>query len=222
MTALFFWFLLFAPSANPDAQLHQALQTKTGSLTLPAGVFEISRELTLPPDARNLTIDASKTTIKAASTFRGRALIAIPGGTNIHITGLTLDGNRDAVSHPTGLPPSGTTFARFTPNNGILAENVTGLEIANMRINHVAGFAILVNAGRNVRIHGIDVADSGSLDAHGHNNTTGGILLEEGVSDFEVTHCRFGKVSGNGIWTHSYGNSARDSHGRIADNEFAK
>ena len=221
MTAFFLWLLLFAPTPNPDAPLRQALQTKTGTVALPAGEFEIAREITLPPDARDLTIDASKTTIKAAATFRGPALIAIPGGSNVHITGLTLDGNRETVSRPMGLPPSGTTFARFTPNNGILAENVTGLEIANMRINHVAGFAILVNAGRNVRIHDIDVADSGSLDPHGRNNTTGGILLEEGVSDFEVTHCRFGKVSGNGIWTHSYGNSPRDSKGRIADNEFA-
>ena len=126
MTPLLLWLLLFAPSASPDAQLRQALQTKTGAVALPAGEFEITRELTLPPDAHDLTIDGSKTAIKAAATFRGRALIAIPGGTNIHITGLTLDGNRDAVSHPTGLPPSGTTFARFTPNNGILAENVTG------------------------------------------------------------------------------------------------
>ena len=221
MIPIFVWLLLFAPAPNSDAQLRQALQTKTGTVALPAGEFQISREITLPPDARNLTIDASKTTIKASATFRGRALIAIPGGMNIHITGLTLDGNREAVSRPAGLPPSETTFARFTPNNGILAENVTGLELANMRINRVAGFAILVSAGRSVRIHGIDVADSGSLDAKGRNNTTGGILLEEGVSDFEITHCRFGKVSGNGIWTHSWGKSPRDSRGRIADNEFA-
>jgi hypothetical protein len=221
MTPLLLWLLLFAPSANSDAQLRQALQAKTGTVTLPAGEFEISREITLPPDARNLNIDASKTTIKAAAAFRGRALIAIPGGTNIHITGLMLDGNREAVSHPIGLPPVETAFSRFIPNNGILAENVSGLEIANMRINRVAGFAILVNSGRNVRIHDIDVADSGSLDVHRRNNTTGGILLEEGVNDFEITHCRFGKVSGNGIWTHSYAQSPRASHGRIAENEFA-
>ena len=223
MTAIFLWLLgfLFAPAANSDAQLRQALQTKTGTIILPAGEFEISGEITLPPDARDLTVDASKTTIKAAATFRGRALLAIPGGMNIRITGLTLEGNRQSVSRPMGLPPSGSTFARFTPDNGIFAENVAGLEIANMRINHVAGFAILVNAGHNARIHGIDVADSGSLDPHGRNNATGGILLEENVADFEITHCRFGKVSGNGIWTHSSGYSPRASHGRIAQNEFA-
>src|SRR6185312_14291633 len=123
MTPLFIWLLLFAPAANSDARLRQALQTKTGTVALPAGEFQISREITLPPDARNLAIDASKTTIKAAANFRGRALISIPGGMNVHITGLTLDGNREAVSRPAGLPPSETTFARFTPNNGILAEN---------------------------------------------------------------------------------------------------
>src|SRR5581483_10900611 len=117
MTLLFLWLLLFAPSENSDAPLRQALQTKTGAITLPAGQFEIAREITLAPDVRDLTIDASKTTIKAAPGFRGRALIAIPGGVNVQIAGLTLDGNREAISHPAGLPPSGTTFARFTPNN---------------------------------------------------------------------------------------------------------
>jgi parallel beta-helix repeat protein len=221
MTPLILWLLLFAPATNPDTPLRQALQTKTGHITLPAGEFELTREITLPPDAHDLTIDASKTTIKAASSFRGRALIVIPGGSNIHITGGTFDGNRTAVSRPMGLPPAETLFSRFTPNNGILAENVTGLEIANMRMNRVAGFAILVSGGRDVRIHGIDVADSGSLDPHGRNNATGGILLEEGVAGFEITRCRFGKVSGNGIWTHSYAESPRASHGRIAENEFA-
>jgi hypothetical protein len=223
MNPFFLWILafLFAPPTNSEAQLSEALRTKTGNVTLPAGEFEIAREITLAPDAHDLTIDGAKTTIKAAASFRGRALIVVPGGANIHIAGLVLDGNREAVARPMGLPPVETLFSRFTPNNGILAENVIGLEIANMRVNHVAGFAILVNAGRNVRIHGIDVADSGSLDAKRRNNTTGGILLEEGVSDFEVSHCRFGKISGNGIWTHSYGHSPRGSQGRIAENEFA-
>ncbi len=89
------------------------------------------------------------------------------------------------------------------PNNGILAEGVTNLEIGQVTATAVAGFTILVNAGHTVRIHDIKIANSGGLNARKRNNTTGGILLEEGTTDFEVLNCRIADVRGNGIWTHS-------------------
>jgi hypothetical protein len=111
-------------------------------------------------------------------------------------------------------------FSRFIPNNGILAEGVTGLEIAQVRATGIAGYTILVNAGHTVKIRGVEINDSGGLNARKRNNTTGGILLEEGTSDFEVLDCRIANVRGNGIWTHANGNP-RNARGRIAGNEFA-
>ena len=62
--------------------------------------------------------------------------------------------------------------------------------------------------------------DSGSRDAAGRNNTTGGILLEEGTTDFRVTSCDFRNVRGNGVWTHSLYTSPRNARGLFADNSF--
>jgi hypothetical protein len=208
-------------AATPEADLRAKLEAKTGAVTLPAGAIEISREIVLPADAHDLIIRGASTTIKAAAAFRGRALLVIPSGRNIRIDGLSVDGNRDAVGKPLGLPGSDVMFSRFTPNNGILAETVTGLDIGPVKATGIAGFAILVNASHTVKIHNIEVSGSGGENARHRNNTSGGILLEEGTTDFEVLDCRLADVRGNGIWTHSLYTSARNARGRIAGNEFA-
>ena len=65
------------------------------------------------------------------------------------------------------------------------------------------------------------ITESGSLDANGHNNGSGGVVLEEGVSDFEITHSLIGKIRGIGIWISSADVSSTATRGRISDNEFA-
>ncbi len=211
--------LIAAPPT--ESGLRTLLLAKTGTVTLPAGTIEITREITLPSDAHDLDLRGGNTTIKAAATFRGRALIVIPAGKNIKLHDLSLDGNRDAIARPIGLPPSDAMFARFVPNNGILAEGVTNLEIAQIKAAGIAGMAILVNASHTVHIHDVQISGSGGLNLKKRNNATGGILLEEGTTDFEVLNCRFADVRGNGIWTHSLYTSARNARGRIAGNEFA-
>ena len=47
------------------------------------------------------------------------------------------------------------------------------------------------------------LSDSGSLNKKGRNNTSGGILLEEGTADFTVQNCVVENIRGNGVWTHS-------------------
>lgn len=224
MVSVFLWVLalLFAPAPSTETQLRTALAAKTGSVALPAGTIEISREIILQPDAHDLDIRGAGTILKAAATFRGRALLVLPAGKNIKIHDLSLDGNRDVIGRPTGLPPSEAMFSRFTQNNGILAETVTNLEIAQVKAKGIAGFAILVNAGHTVRIHDVQITESGGLNARKRNNATGGILLEEGTTDFEVLQCQIADVRGNGIWTHSLYKSPRNARGRIAGNEFAQ
>jgi hypothetical protein len=68
----------------------------------------------------------------------------------------------------------------------------------------------------------VKVEDSGSRNAAGRNNATGGILLEEGTENFQVTGCTLVNVRGNGIWTHSLYTSPRNRNGRIAGNNLER
>ncbi len=206
---------------SAEARLRTALQTKTGTAKLPSGVIEISREIILPSDAHDLEIQGANTTIKASSEFRGRALLVLPAGKNIKIHDLALDGNRDAFPQPIAPAPPTSMLSRVVANNGIIAEGVAGLEITQVKATQFAGFPILVNGGRNIRIHDVEITESGSLDANKINNGSGGLVLEEGVADFEIVHALIGKVRGNGIWIRSADNSTSATKGRIADCEFA-
>ncbi|MBZ5612286.1 MAG: right-handed parallel beta-helix repeat-containing protein, partial [Acidobacteriia bacterium] len=67
----------------------------------------------------------------------------------------------------------------------------------------------------------IRVESSGSRNARGRNNTTGGILLEEGSDAFTIADSVFGNIRGNAVWTHSMYGSPRNRSGRIANNQFS-
>jgi len=185
---------------------------------LPAGTVELDRELVVA-NGMELRAAASGTVLRAASDFRGRALVVVHGS-GVTLRGFSLDGNRDALEQPAGLPPSDKPFSQFTRGNGILAVGVSKLRIENVRFRNIAGFAVLVSRSRDIRIDQVEVADSGSRDPRGRNNTTGGILLEEGTGDFRVTRSVFRNIRGNGVWTHSLFTSPRNYDGWIAFNLF--
>jgi hypothetical protein len=162
---------------------------------------------------------ASGSVLRAAADFRGRALIVVRGN-HVVLRDFTVDGNRGMLETRLGLPAYDMPFARFTPNNGVLAEGVRHLAIQNVHFREIAGFAVLVSRSREVAIDQVSVADSGSRNPAGRNNTSGGILLEEGTSDFHVTRCELRNVKGNGIWTHSLYTSPRNARGVFAKNRF--
>ncbi len=159
--------------------------------------------------------------LRAAADFAGRAIL-VAGGDGVRIRDLVIDGNRDAVEVRAGLPAYDTPFARFTRNNGVLAEGVGGLTVENVTFRNIAGFAVLVSHGRNVTIERVRVSAGGSRNAAGRNNTTGGILLEEGTSDFRVSGCELRNIRGNGIWTHSLYTSPRNARGVFAGNRLER
>lgn len=194
----------------------------TGVLHLPAGVIELERELVTPAGTTDLEIQGAPegTVLKASPAFQGRALVVIERGRNVRIRGLTFDGNRDALARPQGLPPSNVPFFQFTRNNGVLADEVEGLRVEECVFRNIAGFAVLAARSRDVRVERVEVHDSGSLDPAGRNNTTGGVLLEEGTAQFVVRGCRFVRVRGNGVWTHSLYTSPRNRDGLIERNYF--
>lgn len=197
-----------------DTAVRKALTAKTGVVTLPAGEFEIAREIVLPADAHDLEIRGMNTTLKASAEFRGRALLGIVNGKNIRIHNLSLDGNRDAVGRMFSLPPFGTMYARFVPANGIVAENAANIEIADIKATHMAGFAVIVNSSKTVRIHDIEVTASGGFNAQRRNNGTGGIAVEENTTDFEIRRCAFASIRGDALTIRA------SDHGRVRENEF--
>src|SRR5262249_48664241 len=84
----------------------------------------------------------------------------------------------------------------------------------------IGGFAVLATRSRHVMIDHVDVRDSGSRNGAGKNNTTGGVLLEEGTAEFRVAGCTFRDVLGNGVWAHSRYTHPRDRPGGNARNRL--
>ena len=205
-----------------ESTLRAALQRPTGLIELPAGVIEITSELVIPEGAHDLEIRGAPqgTVLRGAAGFRGRAVLSLSKAVRVRLSGFTIDGNRAALERPLGLPPHDTPFSRFYPNNGILVQDAESLTISGVGFLNIANFPVLVARSRTVRIERVEITDSGSRDATGRNNSTGGILLEEGAADFEVRACRLRRVRGNGVWTHSLYTSPRNRDGVIASNEF--
>ena len=143
---------------------------------------------------------------------------ATPGANYIH--DIVIDGHRDATEVRQGLPAWNQSFAGFTQGNGIVIDGRHHVTIRNVTIRNVPGFAILVSRSHDITIDQVKIENCGSRDAAGHNNTTGGILLEEGTTDFRVTRCELRNIRGNGIWTHSLYTSPRNARGLIEGNRF--
>jgi hypothetical protein len=187
-------------------------------IQLPAGVIELRSEM-LVEGGTEVCGAAGGTTLRLAPGFAGRAAIVVRGD-GVRLSGFTIDGARDSLEIRAGLPPWDTPFARFTAANGVLAEGVSGLVVENVRFRNIAGFAVLASRARDIAIDRVQVVHSGSRNAAGRNNATGGVLFEEGSTDFRVTRCEFRDVRGNGAWTHSLYTSPRNARGLIAQNRF--
>lgn len=196
----------------------------TGTVHLPRGVTEISSEIRLPEGAHDLKIigELHDSTLRAAANFHGRAMLSCRGCRNIELRNFAIDGNRDAVGKAWPLPPAERSFAGFVPDNGILIEETTGFSADHLDFRAMAGFAILVNHSRDISLVHLLVEDSGSLNAKGRNNATGGVLLEEGTEDFAVADSMFRNIRGNAVWTHSRYRSPRNSRGKIANVKFSE
>ncbi len=184
----------------------------------PPGVTEVASEIVIDA-ATDVGGSPQGSVLRARPGFRGRAVLVVRGA-DVRLRDFTIDGNRAALEVRAGLPPSDVAFADFTRGNGVLAADVSGLVIENVRFRNIAGFAILVSRSRDVAIDRVSVSDSGSRNPEGRNNATGGILLEEGTTGFRVTRTRLRRIRGNGIWTHSLYTSPRNARGLIALNAF--
>jgi len=192
----------------------------TGTVHLPSGTVDVSAELRFPDGAHDLVIEGNRTVLRATPAFQGRAVLSCKNCRNITLRNFSIDGNRQALEKPLPMAPSDKSFAAVFPNNGLLIEAADGLAIDHVDFINVTNFAILVNHSKNVFIDHVTVRASGSRNAKARNNTSGGILLEEGTGAFTVADSEFHEIRGNALWTHSCYGSPRNRSGKFANNKF--
>ncbi len=189
---------------------------------MPAGTIEISSELTLARGAHDLEIAGASegSALKASAGFQGRAILVVDQAKHIRLRDFAIEGNRESAAKTLEMAPPENYFRMYYPDNGILADRVDGLEISGVHLAHVANFPILVSRSSGIRIAHVEVKDSGSRNAQGRNNLTGGILIEEGSSHFEVRDSVFERIAGNALWTHSLRITPRLADGVFAGNRI--
>ena len=213
--------LLLAGCGSSEARLRKTLATQTtGVIRLPRGEVEISSELTLAPGAHDLEIVGNETRLKAADNFKGRAILVLENVERIHLHYLEIDGNRQKLAKPLEMAPPENAFRVWYADNGLLVNNVAGLQIERLGLSNIVNFPILVSQSSKVRVWGSTVENSGSRNARGRNNLSGGILFEEGSSNFEVTASTFHGILGNALWTHSLFRAPRQQDGLFTSNSF--
>jgi len=213
--------VLPACALSKEARLRNTLASQTtGIIRLPQGEVEVSSELTLAPGAHDLEIVGNETRLKAAANFKGRAILVLENAQRIHLHYLEIDGNRQILAKPLEMAPPENAFRVWYPDNGVLVNNVAGLQIERLHLANVVNFPILVSQSSNVRVWGSTVENSGSKNTRGRNNLSGGILFEEGSSNFEVTESTFQRILGNALWTHSNFHAPRQRDGVFTRNKF--
>jgi hypothetical protein len=209
---------LAACGRNPQVDLDRGKSV----VELPAGETRLSRPLAVPKGAHDIKVvgSSSGSTLVLDAGFQGSAAIMIDGASNVTLSGFSIVGNRGELKSDWYLPLKEAAFADYYTANGIVVRNSTNVTIRGVRFSRIRAFPIIINATSKALIDSVTIKDSGTLNRDGHNNTTGGILIEEGSSGFEVRNSDLTRVTGNGIWTHSYARSPRQSDGVIHDNKI--
>ncbi len=214
--------LITGCGASPEAKLRRALANQlTGTIRLPSDTIELSSELTIEPGAHDLEIvGGDRSVLKANAGFKGAAILRIDRARNIRLHDFSVEGNREEAPKQVDMVPPENALRVWYADNGILADRTDVLEISRVHLSHVTSFPVLVSRSSGVRIEKVTVTDSGSRNAQGRNNLSGGILIEEGTSDFEVRDSTFQRIAGNALWTHSLRTSPRLAKGVFAGNHI--
>jgi hypothetical protein len=213
--------ILTSCGGSAEARLRKTLASQTtGVIQLPRGVIEVSSELRLAAGTHDLEISGAGTLFKAAKNFKGRAIFVAENARAIRFRDFSIDGNRAEFDQPMEMAPPENAFRIFYSHNGILVDRVEGVEISGVKFAAIPAFAVVASRSSKIRIKNVLVEDSGTLNAKRRNNTTGGIVIEEGSFDFEVKESRFRRIRGNGLWTHSLYTSPRLHDGLFAGNRF--
>jgi hypothetical protein len=208
--------------ANGNA-VQSALNRAQPIVELPAGQTRLDQPLVFPKGAHNIQLrgNPSGSTLVLNQGFKDAAAILIDDASNITLSGFSILGDRTDLKTDLNLPTREAAFADYYPANGIVVRASAAVTIRNVRFSRIRSFPVIINSASKGLIDSVTVEDSGTLNRDGHNNTTGGILLEEGSTNFEVRDSTLSRVTGNAIWTHSYARSPRQSDGIIRGNTIS-
>lgn len=203
--------------------MQASLQSAPSVVELPAGMVHLKKPLVVPAGTKNLIIRGNRrgSTLAFDPDFHGSAAIEANGVTNLTLSGFEIEGDRTDMKSDWYLPLNEAAFADYYSANGIVIRNSTNVTIQGIVISQVRAFPIIINATAKSLIDSVNIDDCGTLNREGHNNTTGGILIEEGSTGFEIRQSKITHVAGNAIWTHSYARSPRQADGLIHDNLIA-
>ena len=153
--------------------------------------------------------------------FKGSAAIVVNGAFEVTLEGFTIRGDRTELKSDWYLPEHSEPFADYYTGNGIVVRGSDRVVVRGVKFTAIRAFPILMSASSRVLIESVDIKDCGTLNRAGRNNTTGGILLEEGIAGFQVRHAHIANITGNAIWTHSYAQAPRSSDGFIVGNSIS-
>jgi len=207
------------PDADIRRQIAKASEPGPHTIALPPGTLELSEELRIPEGAHDVEIvGGGGTILRMTAGFRGQAAIVATRAQHVKLRGFTIEGARGDRETPSEIAPPENAFRTLYRNNGILLDQVDGAEVFDVVIRDIATFGILVSRSSHVKIDRVSVSDSGSRNAKKRNNGTGGILLEEGTTDFSVTQCEFVRIWGNALWTHTLFTSPPNARGVFSGN----
>ena len=207
--------------SSPESSLQSALSRGSGVVQLPDGVTLLSKELRVPANSAGLEIKGGKDSVlKAAPGFGARAFIIVQNASRVKLRNFRIEGNRAELDRPVDLPSASSAFLSHFQGNGILVDDSKDIEITDVAITEIDGFAVLASRVKKITIQRLTVESAGGRNIRGRNNTTGGVLFEEGTDDFEVRDSVFRKLTGNAVWTHSTYLSPRNYRGIIAGNRF--
>ena len=195
---------------------------ETGVVELPPGDTHLRWPVTIPKGGKHITVRGNPkgSVLVIDAGFTGRAAIVADGVSDLTLEGFEIQGNRTDLKSDWYLPLREAAFADFYPDNGIVVRRSDQVVIHDVHFSRIRTFPLIVNAATNVTIDAVKIEDCGTLNRAGRNNTSGGILLEEGVSRFEVRGSTINRITGNAIWTHSYSRSPRAADGLIRDNRI--
>ncbi|MBC8164930.1 MAG: right-handed parallel beta-helix repeat-containing protein [Bryobacteraceae bacterium] len=209
--------LLLAASAMDDISVAALLKGVPRQILLPAGIITVRSPIRVPRGF-SLRGHAGGTTLRAAQHFKGKAILICES--DVDLSHLSIDGNRAAMAQSSEIPPADRSFIVFYDRNGIVANKAQDIRLHDIKLTNILNFPVIISASKGITIERVHISNSGSLRGNGRNNTSGGILLEEGTSNFTIKGCKFRNVRGNGVWTHSLYTSRRNGPGLIDTNDF--